>query len=155
VAGGPVDLAALACDEAGRAAGNGVPVTVAATRPCVVTGDTDGLRRLLVNLIDNAGRYAKTRVEVGVVGDGTQALLTVADDGPGIPPPDRERVFGRFVTLDDARSREDGEAAGAGLGLAIVRATAVAHGGSATLEDASPGVRAVVRLPLREPAPAS
>ena len=74
-------------------------------------------------------------------------MLTVSDDGPGIPPKDRERAFGRFVRLDDARSRGEDEPGGAGLGLAIVRAIAPAHDGSASLEDASPGLRAVVRLP--------
>ena len=70
----------------------------------------------------------------------------VTDDGPGIPPEDAERAFGRFSRLDDARSREGVE--GSGLGLAIVRATAEAHGGSVTLGDAGPGLRATVRLPL-------
>ena len=76
-------------------------------------------------------------------------MLTVTDDGPGIPPEDAERAFGRFARLDDARSRA-GEAGveGSGLGLAIVRSTAEAHGGSVSLSDAGPGLRAVVRLPL-------
>ncbi|GLX01713.1 ATP-binding protein [Microtetraspora sp. NBRC 16547] len=76
---------------------------------------------------------------------GDTAVLTVTDDGPGIPEEDRERVFDRFTRLDSARSRDDG---GAGLGLAIVRETVRAHGGSVHLEDAAPGLRAVVRLPL-------
>ena len=74
------------------------------------------------------------------------AVLVVVDDGPGIPAEDRARAFGRFSRLDDARSRAGEE--GAGLGLAIVRATAEAHGGSVELEDADLGLRAVVRLPL-------
>jgi signal transduction histidine kinase len=88
------------------------------------------------------------------------AELSVTDDGPGIPGPDRERVFGRFARLDDARSRDDDEPGGAGLGLAIVRATAQAYGGTAYLESgaaefspagdisgSAPGLRAVVRFP--------
>jgi signal transduction histidine kinase len=100
------------------------------------------------------------------------AVLEVTDDGPGIPAADRERAFGRFSRLDDARSRNgtgldradlgpdgtdlDGTGLeGAGLGLAIVRATAAAHGGTVTLTDAGagpvgaagPGLRATVRLP--------
>jgi signal transduction histidine kinase len=83
-------------------------------------------------------------VEVGVgTGDG-QVVLTVTDDGPGVPAADRERVFERFTRLDDARSRAEG---GSGLGLAIVRELVLAAGGDVRLEDAAPGLRAVVRLP--------
>jgi signal transduction histidine kinase len=119
-----------------------------------------------VNLVDNAVRYARSSVVVSARRDGAWAELSVTDDGPGIPSADRERAFGRFTRLDDARSRDGAEAGGAGLGLAIVRATAQAYGGSAHLE-ATPaadgaersgpaddaqrpgaaGLRAVVRLP--------
>ncbi len=143
----PVDLAGLAREEVARYAGARIPVLLTEGQPCLVSGDPDGLRRMLGNLIDNAARYAGSRVGVSVVPDGASARLTVADDGPGIPPADRERAFGRFTRLDTDRSREAGGAGGAGLGLAIVRATAQAHGGSAWLEDAAPGLRAVVRLP--------
>ena len=71
--------------------------------------------------------------------DGRCVRLAVADDGPGIPEADRERVFGRFTRLDAGRSRDGADAGGAGLGLAIVRATAEAHGGSVRLEDADAG----------------
>ncbi|HEY7432029.1 MAG TPA: HAMP domain-containing sensor histidine kinase [Streptosporangiaceae bacterium] len=151
--GGPVDLAALAAQEAARAAGGRVPVRAVAGEDgetggqYLVTGYVEGLRRVLVNLIENAVRYAKSGVDVEVTADGTHVIVRVTDDGPGIPEADRERAFGRFVRLDDARSRDDDGTEGAGLGLAIVRATAQAHGGSAWLEDASPGLRAVVRLP--------
>jgi signal transduction histidine kinase len=77
--------------------------------------------------------------------NGRWAQLTVQDDGPGIPAADRERVFDRFARLDDARDRDAG---GSGLGLPIARNLARAHGGTLTLEDAAPGVRAVLRLPL-------
>ena len=70
---------------------------------------------------------------------GKNARLSVTDDGPGIPAADRERAFGRFSRLEADRSRDGDDAGGAGLGLAIVRATAQAHGGSAWLEDAGPG----------------
>jgi signal transduction histidine kinase len=83
---------------------------------------------------------------VSVRNDGGWAVLSVTDDGPGIAPEDAERAFGRFARLDDARSRSGEE--GAGLGLAIVRSTAEAHGGSVSLADAGPGLRATVRLPL-------
>jgi signal transduction histidine kinase len=83
---------------------------------------------------------------------GTQhwVRLTVTDDGPGLPPSRLERAFDRFTMLDDARARGS-DAGGAGLGLAIVRATAIAHGGTAWLENAAPGLRAIVRLPLADP----
>ncbi len=148
----PVDLSALVTEEAERNAGGRVPVTAGTASHCVVTGDPDGLRRLLRNLIENSMRYAKSGVDVTARRDGEEVVLTVADDGPGIPAKDRERAFGRFVRLDAARSRDEDEAGGSGLGLAIVRAIALAHGGSARLEDASPGLCAVVRLPAALPA---
>ncbi len=153
--GKPVDLAALVTEEAERSAGGRVPVTARATGPCVVTGEVEGLRLLLRNLIDNAMRYAKSGVEVTARREDAEAVLTVSDDGPGIPPADRERAFDRFVRLDDARSRDETETGGAGLGLAIVRAIARTHGGSANLEGATPGLRAVVRLPATADQPAT
>ncbi|HEX4812986.1 MAG TPA: ATP-binding protein [Nonomuraea sp.] len=110
--------------------------------PVVVRGDALDLSRVLTNLMDNAARHTSSKVEVALTADG---VLTVTDDGPGIPEPDRERVFNRFTRLDSGRSRDEG---GAGLGLAIVRETVRAHGGTVVLEDAGPGLRAVVRLPV-------
>ncbi|GAA3068308.1 sensor histidine kinase [Streptosporangium carneum] len=126
---------------AGTGTGTGQP----GNGPIVVTGDALDLGRVLVNLVDNALRHTTTRVVVELRAEGADAVLTVTDDGPGIPEADRERVFDRFTRLDSARSRDEG---GAGLGLAIVRETVNAHGGAVHLEDASPGLRAVVRLPL-------
>jgi signal transduction histidine kinase len=119
---------------------------------CLVAADRSALDRLLVNLIDNAVRYAKSRVTVAVAREGEWVVLAVTDDGPGIPAAGRERAFDRFARLDTARSRDGAEDGGAGLGLAIVRATAAAYGGTTHLEPAmpdaqSPGLRAVVRLP--------
>ncbi|MGJ6966277.1 sensor histidine kinase [Streptosporangium sp. G11] len=113
--------------------------------PIRVTGDALDLGRVLVNLVDNALRHNSAPVVVELRAEGADAVLTVTDDGPGIPEADRERVFDRFTRLDSARSRDEG---GAGLGLAIVRETVHAHGGAVHLEDARPGLRAVVRLPL-------
>jgi signal transduction histidine kinase len=147
----PTDLAALCESVAARYATARVPVRAETAAPCVVAGDQDALARLLVNLLDNAVRHAASRVCASVEQDGGWAVLTVTDDGPGIPPEDAERVFRRFARLDDARARAGDESAGeegAGLGLAIVRSTAEAHGGSVSLGDAEPGLRAVVRLPL-------
>ncbi|GAA0944432.1 sensor histidine kinase [Nonomuraea longicatena] len=112
--------------------------------PVVVRGDALDLSRVLTNLLDNAVRHTSTKVEVVLTADG---VLTVTDDGPGIPAEDRERVFDRFTRLDSGRSRDEG---GAGLGLAIVRETVKAHGGRVHLEDARPGLRVVVELrPVR------
>jgi len=147
----PTDLAVLCESVAARYATARVPVRAETAAPCVVAGDQDALARLLVNLLDNAVRHAASRVCASVREDGGWAVLTVTDDGPGIPPEDAERVFRRFARLDDARARAGDDSAGeegAGLGLAIVRSTAEAHGGSVSLGDAGPGLRAVVRLPL-------
>ncbi|MEU0966034.1 ATP-binding protein [Streptomyces sp. NPDC005917] len=109
-----------------------------------LSGDEDALARVVRNLLDNALRHAETRIAVGLrVADGT-ARLVVADDGPGIPEADRQRVFGRFTRLDDARARDTG---GSGLGLAIVRDTVTAHHGTVHIEDNSPGARLIVELP--------
>ncbi|MEU8271843.1 ATP-binding protein [Sphaerisporangium sp. NPDC049002] len=139
----PVDLAELI--EATAARYDETVVKVLAAGPAVVDGDAMDLSRVLVNLLDNAVRHAGAHVGVELRVTGAEAVFTVTDDGPGIPEADRERVFNRFTRLDSSRSRDDG---GAGLGLAIVRETVLAHGGSVRLEDASPGLRAVVRLPL-------
>ena len=86
-------------------------------------------------------------VTLAVQRSADRAVVSVADDGPGIPEPDRARVFDRFTRLDDARTRDDG---GAGLGLAIVRELVRLHGGTVTLGDAAPGLRVAVALPAGE-----
>ncbi len=146
--GRPVDLAQLVDGIPGGYAQAPVRVVADAPAPCPVTGDPEALRRMLVNLVDNAVRYARSQVTVAARRCDDAVLVTVTDDGDGIPPEHAERAFERFTTLDDARARPDGDVSGAGLGLAIVRATAHAHGGRAWLEDAAPGLRATVRLPL-------
>jgi len=110
----------------------------------VVRGDGVALRRVLTNLVDNAVRHARTGVCVAVGSTPAGAVLSVTDDGPGVAVDDRERVFDRFTRLDQGRGRDEG---GAGLGLAIVRELVRAHGGTVALEDAEPGLRAVVTLP--------
>ena len=100
-----------------------------------MAGDRDRLDRLLVNLIDNAVRYAKSSVTVAVRReDGGGPSSRSPTTGLASPTADLERAFDRFARLDDARSRDGDEAGGAGLGLAIVRATAQAYGGTAHLE---------------------
>ncbi|MGW3662768.1 sensor histidine kinase [Streptomyces sp. NPDC005141] len=140
---GRFDLGVLAVEEGERRAG----VAVAADDELEVAGSRGQVGRLLANLLDNARRHARERVEVRVRGDGAWAVLTVADDGDGIPAGQRDRVFERFVRLDDARSRDDG---GAGLGLAIARDVAVRHGGTLTVGEApAGGALFELRLPRR------
>src|SRR6185436_7776212 len=101
--------------------------SVSAAGPVWAVGDADELHRLVSNLVDNAVRYADSRVLLETTVDGPWAVVTITDDGPGIPVADRGRVFERFTRLDDARAREGG---GAGLGLAIVRELVRRHGGT-------------------------
>ncbi len=159
-------LLVLASSDEGRAPGRRVEVDLdqvtgreveAATRRSSVTvdasrlgaarvlGDPDRLARLVRNLVDNALRHAATRVDVVLDVAGGEARLAVSDDGPGVSPADRERIFERFVRLDEARDRDAG---GAGLGLAVARAIARSHGGDVTVADGSgTGVRFEARLP--------
>lgn len=113
-----------------------------------VRGAPDELRRMVRNLGDNAVRHARSRVAFSLheQPDAGDVVLRVDDDGSGIPAAQRERVFERFVRLDDARARDDG---GSGLGLSIVEAVARKHKGSAAVSD-SPGggARVEIRLPL-------
>jgi two-component system sensor histidine kinase RstB len=115
--------------------------------------DTRLMERVLDNLVNNALRYARQRLRVGLWFDGDTACLQVEDDGPGIPLAERERVFEPFVRLDPSRDRATG---GCGLGLAIVHSVAQAFGGTVTI-DASPLGGASVRfcwpvdLPLTPP----
>jgi signal transduction histidine kinase len=118
---------------------DGVDVEVGATP--LVLGHRARLERLVRNLVDNAQRHAVSRVAVTVSAVDGHALLIVDDDGPGIPEAERERVFDRFVRLDDARARDDG---GSGLGLAIVADIVRVHGGTVVVDG---GSRFVVRLP--------
>jgi signal transduction histidine kinase len=128
-----------------------IPVQLVQTESITVLGDKDGLHRVLVNLIDNAVRYATGQVSVAVytqppAGTGfADAVLCVSDDGPGVPANKRERVFDRFYRLDTARSRAEG---GTGLGLSIVREIITAHGGTVQLRDNEPGLIAEVTLPI-------
>lgn len=109
-----------------------------------IRGDAGQLSRAIRNLLENAFRYAVSRVVVTLGVQGGDAVLVVSDDGPGIPEGDRTRVLERFTRLDDTRTRATG---GVGLGLAIVDKVVAAHGGVLTVEDAAPGARIVVRLP--------
>jgi signal transduction histidine kinase len=111
-----------------------------------VQGDADQLTRALGNLTDNAARHAAGTVTLTLTEIGSTAVLTVTDDGPGIPPAEQERVFDRFTRLDDARHQVTG---GTGLGLAIARDIVERHGGTLRVDsDHHQGARFVVTLPL-------
>jgi len=110
-----------------------------------VQGDPDQLLRVVRNLMDNAQRHAATRVSVELHEEGDTVEFVVADDGPGIAPEDRQRIFERFARLDESRTADEG---GAGLGLAIVKEIVLAHGGTVVVGDAGAGTRFCVRLPL-------
>ena len=123
-----------------------VPIDVSRVSAARITGHRDHMRRVVANLLDNAQRHARSEVSIRLAVEGPNAVLRIADDGPGIAEADRERVFERFTRLDDARTRTDG---GSGLGLALVREIVAEHAGAISLEVASPqGTVAVVRLPL-------
>ena len=115
------------------------------------TGGRDQLARLVRNLLDNARRHAQTRVELSLADRDDDRRAHVDDDGPGIDPDDRERVFERFTRLDDGRARDAG---GLGIGLAIVKAIVEQHGGTVTIDDAPiGGARFVVPLPAAASSP--
>jgi two-component system OmpR family sensor kinase len=155
----PVDLALVAREAASEAAVLSVdhPISVDAPERVTVSGVADDLHRLAANLVENALLHTPpgTPVTVSVRRHGPDAVLEVADRGPGVPAAMRERVFERFArgAGDAARS------GGSGLGLAIVRAVADTHGGRVALLDAEGGgARFVVTLPVAgapgpEPAP--
>jgi signal transduction histidine kinase len=142
----PVDLDDVALDEVARLRGRtGIAVDASGITACRVSGDARLLALAVRNLADNAARHAATTVTVATTAVAGGVVLTVDDDGPGIPAAERERVLDRFVRLDEGRDRDSG---GSGLGLAIVRAVAEAHGGSATVGDApGGGARVALRLP--------
>ncbi|MBB6306339.1 sensor histidine kinase [Xanthobacter tagetidis] len=148
-----VDLAAIAenvselyeplADE------KGLDLEVAAA-PVVVHGVRELLAQALSNLVDNAIKYAapqegeRRRIAVSLERDGSEAVLRVADQGPGIPTSEHGRVVERFVRLEASRTRP-----GSGLGLSLVAAVAHLHGGSLAFSDNDPGLVATLRLPAK------
>lgn len=139
-----VDLEELVDDAARRLRRHGnLAVTVEAP-PVRVQGDPVQLARVLRNLADNAARHADGHVTLRLRTEGQGVRVEVEDDGPGVPEADRERIFERFVRLDESRTRASG---GTGLGLAIAREISAAHAGSLTVEEGTRGARFVLRLP--------
>ncbi|CAM5556429.1 histidine kinase OS=Streptomyces alboniger OX=132473 GN=CP975_24685 PE=4 SV=1 [Streptomyces alboniger] len=149
--------------EAIRARGQ-VDVDLSGLSPVRVQGHPQQLRAVVRNLLDNAERYARTRIAVrlfpvgegngrgsgnaGGAGPGPAAELVVADDGPGVVPAHREQVFDRFFRVQSARDRNSG---GVGLGLAIVRDVVTTHGGRVWIADSPTGAEFHVRLPMIPP----
>ncbi|MBU2667992.1 HAMP domain-containing histidine kinase [Actinoplanes bogorensis] len=116
-----------------------------AVEPVRVGGDPDQLQRVLRNLVDNAVRHAHESVTISLaVRDGFGEVV-VGNDGPAIDAADRDRIFDRFVRLDDSRSRQGG---GTGLGLPIARDIISAHRGTLTVDDRTDGAAMRVRIPL-------
>ena len=146
----PLDLAGLVREVCRQAAAAHPGLRIDdEVGPARVEGDPDALRQLLWILLDNAARYARGRALVALAAEAGWARLSVADDGPGIPPAERERVFERFYRADPARSGP-----GAGLGLAIARWIAEQHRGRILAGGDDRGAVLYVDVPMFPPPPA-
>lgn len=141
-------LVEVLCEEQAHLAPEGTTLAVHTQPDLLVNGDVTRLSRLLTNLISNAYRYGKPNghVWVDLRREGQWAVLSVRDDGSGIAPEDRERIFQRFYQVDAARGKD-----GSGLGLSMVQQAARLHGGSVTVDSRiGEGSTFIVRLPLAE-----
>jgi signal transduction histidine kinase len=140
-----VDLDEIVLTEA-RRLGSRTPhhIDTARVSGAQIDGNWDQLTRAVRNLLENAARHAQSTVNLTLEESDTGVILTVTDDGPGIPPDQQERIFERFTRLDDARTRDTG---GTGLGLAITHEVVTAHGGTITLDNA-PGAQFTISFPL-------
>jgi len=146
----PLELVGLAAEavDAARAMGPAWPVTLVAAEPVEVIGDRARLRQVFDNLLNNVRAHTPpgTSATITVSKDGGDAVLSVADDGPGMSAEQASRAFERFYRADPSRSRLQG---GAGLGLAIVAAIVETHGGSVeATTPAGGGATFIARLPL-------
>jgi signal transduction histidine kinase len=132
----------------------GLTLTVVAAPGSVIVANRELLSLAIANLVDNAIKYSivgpsgvqAPGVEISLRSAGDTIEITVADSGPGVAPEDRKRALQRFVRLEQSRSRP-----GSGLGLSLVAAVARMHGGALRLEDNTPGLKAIVTLPVGEP----
>lgn len=141
-----VDLDDIALGEVRRLRATGIDVDGSGIHAARVHGDPRLLGQLVRNLADNAVRHSRGRVAIGVTPSDGYVFVTIEDDGTGVPAEERERIFERFVRLDEARSRDAG---GSGLGLAIARGIAASGHGTLTVDDSRwGGARFVLTLPL-------
>ncbi|HEX5946209.1 MAG TPA: HAMP domain-containing sensor histidine kinase, partial [Acidimicrobiales bacterium] len=148
VAIGPVFAPDVIDDLRSRVAGLGLDgVDIADPPPVVVEADEQRLAQSLLNLVVNATTHTPSGTAVAVTSavDGDRLSLTVSDDGPGIDPAVRDRVFEPFVTTRDAASR-----GGRGLGLPVVRSLVEAQGGDVSLTTGESGTIVRIRLPLAQ-----
>ncbi|UPL16258.1 sensor histidine kinase [Microbacterium aurugineum] len=144
--GEAVDLDDIALGEVRRLRAAGLDVDGSGIAAARVHADPRLLGQLVRNLADNAVRHSRGRVAIGVVPADGHVFVMVEDDGAGVPLEERERIFERFVRLDEARSRDTG---GSGLGLAIARGIAVSAGGTLMVDDSRwSGARFVLALPV-------
>lgn len=141
-----VDVDDLLRSEAARLrASTTLTVDIAGIAATRVIANHELLAQVVRNLVDNAARHAHGRVALTASEAGTDVVVTIEDDGDGIQEQDRDRVFERFVRLDEARARESG---GSGLGLAIVREIVRQHGGTVRFVDGALGGACVeMRIP--------
>jgi signal transduction histidine kinase len=141
-----VDLDDIVFEEAARLRGaTDLKIDVGGVSAGRVSGDRDKLERLVRNLSDNAARHARSTISLSLRDGDGGVVMAIDDDGLGIAAAQRERIFDRFVRLEDARDRDSG---GSGLGLAIVLEIAVLHGGTVrVLDSALGGARFEVRFP--------
>ncbi len=131
-----VDEVLRRANEEMRAAGREVCIEAPRHVPENFSCDSKYLSRALVNVLRNAVRYAKSKVAVTVERAGSRTTISVDDDGPGVPPDERDRLFEPFTRLEGSRGRDSG---GVGLGLAIVKSVAEWHGGEARISDSPLG----------------
>lgn len=126
---GRVDLADLAAVEAAERSALGQPVVLAGDEmaEAMVPGDAVALRRVIANLVDNAVKFGRGRVEIAVEAGSASCSLRVEDDGPGVGSAEAAAIFSPFYRIEGSRNRRTG---GSGLGLAIARQIAEAHGGT-------------------------
>ena len=125
-----------------------ITVDLSGVSPVQVTGDPRQLTRALRNLIDNAERHANHTISIDVHETDGRAQIRLTDDGPGIPPSDRDHIFERFVRADEART-SDGTSASTGLGLAITKAIIERHHGTIELDtDYTGGAQFVITVPV-------